>query len=97
MIDNGETFENLDKHWINEVRRILSKEMGGAKEMDDKRPILDLKDLINLSSDIDFLYRISLIKAKEDDDLGLEDFVNESHANCKTYINIMVRNLEDGE
>ena len=34
MIDNGETFENLDKHWINEVRRILSKEMGGAKEMD---------------------------------------------------------------
>ena len=31
MIDNGETFENLDKHWINEVRRILSKEMGGAK------------------------------------------------------------------
>lgn len=22
MIDNGETFENLDKHWINEVRRM---------------------------------------------------------------------------
>lgn len=97
MIDNCETFENLDKHWINEVRRILSKEMGGAKEMTDKRPVLDLKDLINLSSDIDFLYRISLMKAKEDDDLGLEDFVNESHANCKTYINIMVRSLEDGE
>ena len=97
MIDNSETFENLDKHWINEVRRILSKEMGGAKEMADKRPVLDLKDLINLSSDIDFLYRISLMKAKEDDDLGLEDFVNESHANCKTYINIMVRSLEDGE
>lgn len=97
MIDNGETFENLDKHWINEVRRILSKEMGGAKEMADKRPVLDLKDLINLSSDIDFLYRISLMKAKEYDDLGLEDFVNESHANCKTYINIMVRSLEDGE
>lgn len=97
MIDNCETFENLDKHWINEVRRILSKEIGGAKEMADKRPVLDLKDLINLSSDIDFLYRISLMKAKEDDDLGLEDFVNESHANCKTYINIMVRSLEDGE
>lgn len=97
MIDNGETFENLDKHWINEVRRILSKEMGGAKEMADKRPVLDLKDLINLSSDIDFLYRISLMKAKEYDDLGLEDFVNESYANCKTYINIMVRSLEDGE
>lgn len=97
MIDNCETFENLDKHWINEVRRILSKEMGGAKEMADKRHVLDLKDLINLSSDIDFLYRISLMKAKEDDDLGLEDFVNESHENCKTYINIMVRSLEDGE
>lgn len=79
------------------MRRILSKEMGGAKEMADKRPVLDLKDLINLSSDIDFLYRISLMKAKEDDDLGLEDFVNESHANCKTYINIIVRSLEDGE
>ena len=37
--------------------------------MADKRPVLDLKDLINLSSDIDFLYRISLMKAKEDDDL----------------------------
>lgn len=97
MIDNCETFENFDKHWINEVRRILSKEMGWEKEMADKRHVLDLKDLINLSSDIDFMYRISLMKAKEGDDLGLEDFVNESHENCKTYINIMVRSLEDGE
>lgn len=97
MIDNCETFENLDKHWINEVRRILSKEIGGAKEMADKRPVLDLKDLINLSSDIDFLYRISLMKAKEDDDLGLEDFVEQSYSTCRKYINIMARSLDDGE
>lgn len=95
MIDNGEVFERLYEAWMNESRE--KKESEGAKEMTDKRHVLDLKDLINLSSDIDFLYRISLMKAKEDDDLGLEDFVNESHANCKTYINIMVRSLEDGE
>ena len=97
MIDSEETFENLDKHWINEVRRILSKEIGGAKEMADKRPILGLIDLINFSSEVDFLYRESLMKAKEDDDLGLEDFVEQSYSTCRKYINIMVRSLEDGE
>lgn len=65
--------------------------------MTDKRPILMLIDLINLSSDIDFLYRISLMKAKEDDDLGLEDFVEQSYSTCRKYINIMARSLEDGE
>lgn len=93
MIDSYETLGRLYEVWINEIK----KESEWLKEMTDKRPVLDLKDLINLSSDIDFLYRISLMKAKEDDDLGLEDFVNESHANCKTYINIMVRSLEYGE
>lgn len=65
--------------------------------MTDKRPILVLIDLINLSSDIDFLYRISLMKAKEDDDLGLDDFVEQSYSTCRKYINIMARSLEDGE
>ena len=42
MIDNCETFENLDKHWINEVRRILSKEIGVAKEMEIRKPKFEL-------------------------------------------------------
>lgn len=96
MIDSEETFECLYEYWINELREI-KKEMEGAKEMADKRPVLDLKDLINLSSDIDFLYRISLMKAKEDDDLGLEDFVEQSYSTCRKYINIMARSLDDGE
>lgn len=65
--------------------------------MTDKRPILVLIDLINLSSEIDFLYRESLMKAKEEDDLGLEDFVEQSYSTCRKYINIMARSLEDGE
>lgn len=65
--------------------------------MTDKRPILVLIDLINLSSEIDFLYRESLMKAKEDDDLGLEDFVEQSYSTCRKYINIMARSLDDGE
>lgn len=96
MIDNGEVFERLYEAWMNESRE-TKKESKGAKEMNDKRPILGLIDLINLSSDIDFLYRISLMKAKEDDDLGLEDFVEQSYSTCRKYINIMARSLEDGE
>lgn len=37
------------------------------------------------------------MKAKEDDDLGLEDFVEQSYSTCRKYINIMARSLEDGE
>lgn len=96
MIDSEETFERLYAYWINELREI-KKEMEGAKEMTDKRPILVLIDLINLSSEIDFLYRESLMKAKEDDDLGLEDFVEQSYSTCRKYINIMARSLDDGE
>lgn len=96
MIDSEETFERLYAYWINELREI-KKEMEGAKEMTDKRPILVLIDLINLSSEIDFLYRESLMKAKEEDDLGLEDFVEQSYSTCRKYINIMARSLEDGE
>lgn len=96
MIDNGEVFERLYEAWMNESRE-TKKESKGAKEMADKRPVLDLKDLINFSSEIDFLYRESLMKAKEDDDLGLEDFVEQSYSICRKYMNIMARSLEDDE
>lgn len=95
MIDNCEVFERLYEAWMNESRE--KKESEGAKEMTDKRPILVLIDLINLSSEIDFLYRESLMKAKEEDDLELEDFVEQSYSTCRKYINIMARSLEDGE
>lgn len=96
MIDSGEVFEILYEAWKNESRE-TKKESEGAKEMTDKRPILGLIDLINLSSEIDFLYREALMKAKEDDDLGLEDFVEQSYSICRKYMNIMARSLEDDE
>ena len=96
MIDSGEVFERFYEAWMNESRE-TKKEMEGAKQMTDKRPILGLIDLINFNSEIDFMYRVSLMKAQEDDDLELEDFVEQSYSTCRKYINIMARSLDDGE
>ena len=85
MIDNGETFERLYGDWMS--RKSKKKEMDGEEQMTVESPILDLNDLINMNSEIDFMHRVSLAKAKEYDDLVLEDSaINSLKLNGETLL-----------